>query len=427
MARRALPFTDKSVKAAPYLGAGLATEYRIEGNPGLVLVVRKPSLTDVSSRGWRFHFSTQRKGRQIKRRVRLGDYPRVSLAEARRKSADLMERVKEDGDIVALEHADQQAADRAALTFANLLDEYLSERKDLARIDEVERELRKDAIPALGAKHPALITAGDIDEVGRAIMARGTEVMASRLVMHLKALYNFVILDRPSIAEHFGITANPAAMLGRRRRGGGGSYAKPKARERVLDDTEIVEWWRALDDSEKRIGTKRALQLVLVTAQRPGEVRRARKQDLHLTAAEPYWMIPAEHAKNGRQHYVPLSRMAVRLFSEAKKHCGDASSEFVFPSPDTPEEPIANVVLPSAQRDLFVNTLKAVTPATVHDLRRSAATGMRRLRIDRDTVGMVLNHTAKGVTAEHYDWYDGAKEKRAALDAWGKHLLRIRK
>ena len=40
--------------------------------------------------------------------------------------------------------------------------------------------------------------------------------------MHLKALYNFVILDRPSIAEHFGITANPAAMLGRRRRGGGG-------------------------------------------------------------------------------------------------------------------------------------------------------------------------------------------------------------
>ena len=207
----------------------------------------------------------------------------------------------------------------------------------------------------------------------------------------------------------------------------GGSYAKPKARERVLDDTEIVEWWRALDDSEKRIGTKRALQLVLVTAQRPGEVRRARKQDLHLTAAEPYWMIPAEHAKNGRQHYVPLSRMAVRLFSEAKKHCGDASSEFVFPSPDTPEEPIANVVLPSAQRDLFVNTLKAVTPATVHDLRRSAATGMRRLRIDRDTVGMVLNHTAKGVTAEHYDWYDGAKEKRAALDAWGKHLLRIRK
>ena len=52
---------------------------------------------------------------------------------------------------------------------------------------------------------------------------------------------------------------------------------------------------------------------------------------------------------------------------------------------------------------------------------------MRRLSVDRDTVGMVLNHTAKGVTAEHYDWHDGAEEKRVALDAWAKHLLRIEK
>ncbi len=80
MAKRTLPFINKSVKAASYLGVGLATEYRIEGNPGLVLVVRRPNLKEISSRGWRFHYSIQRKGRQIKRRVPLGEYPRVSLA-----------------------------------------------------------------------------------------------------------------------------------------------------------------------------------------------------------------------------------------------------------------------------------------------------------------------------------------------------------
>ncbi|MGO4683348.1 tyrosine-type recombinase/integrase [Hyphomicrobium sp. 2TAF46] len=425
MTTQLLPFTDKSVKAAAYLGRGLATEYRIEGNPGLVLVVRKPGLSQTSSRGWRFHYSTQRDGRQIKRRVGLGDYPRVTLSEARRKSADLLERVKTDGDVVEHERAKRQITDRAALTFGDLLDDYLEARKDLARIKEVERELRKDAIPALGAKHPALITAGDIDEVGRAILNRGSKAMASRFVMHLKALYNFVILDQPSLAERYGITSNPAAMLGRRRRGAGGSYTKPKARERILDDPEIAKWWRALDDSEKRLGTKLALKLVLVTAQRPGEVRRVRKQDLHLTAAEPYWIIPAEHSKNRRQHYVPLSHLAVQLFTEAAAASSDSGSLFVFPSPDDTEHPIADVVLPSAQRDLFVNTLKSTTPATVHDLRRSAATGMRRLGINRDTVGMVLNHTAKGVTAEHYDWHDGAKEKRAALDAWARHLGRV--
>ncbi len=169
--------------------------------------------------------------------------------------------MKRDGDVIALEEADEKASERAALTFADLLDEYLAERKDLASIEEVKRELRKDAIPALGTKHPARISPGDIDEAGRAILARGSKAMASRLVMHLKALYNFVILDRPSIAEHFGITSNPAAMLGRRRRGAGGSYAKPKARERVLGDEEIVRWWRALEVSEKRRSTKLALQL----------------------------------------------------------------------------------------------------------------------------------------------------------------------
>jgi integrase len=118
--------------------------------------------------------------------------------------------------------------------------------------------------------------------------------------------------------------------------------------------------------------------------------------------------------------------MAVRLFSEAKK-LSDSSSVFVFPSPESDEEPIADVVLPSAQRNLFVNRLTSIVPATVHDLRRSAATGMRRQGINRDTVGMVLNHTPKGVTAEHYDWHDGAKEKRDALDRWGRHLSRILK
>ncbi|HVX35306.1 MAG TPA: tyrosine-type recombinase/integrase [Hyphomicrobium sp.] len=420
MPLRELEFTDRSVRAARYVGHQPDVEYRFQNLAGLVL--------HVSKRGrktWKAHYSIQKDGVRKKRKVRLGQYPATTLVQARKKSAELLERVANEGDVVALDGAREEDRSRAKLTFADLLNDYLAERKDLARIGEVERELRKDAIPALGKKHPASITAGDIDEVGRSILGRGSEAMASRLVMHMKALYNFVILDRPSLAERYGITLNPAAMLGRRRRGAGGSYAKPKARERILEDEEIKQWWKALEESEKRTRTKLALQLVLVTAQRPGEVRRVRKQDLHLDAAEPYWSIPAEHSKNGRRHYVPLSRLAVKLFGEACKASAKASSPYVFPSPKDSDEPIANVVLPSAQRDLFANTLKNMTPATVHDLRRTAATGMRRLHVDRDTLGMVLNHTAKGVTAEHYDWHDGAKEKRVALDAWARHLVRM--
>ncbi|MBY0559340.1 site-specific integrase [Hyphomicrobium sp.] len=420
MSLRELQFTDRSVRAARYVGCQPDVEYRFRNLAGLVL--------HISKRGrktWKAHYSIQKDGVRKKRKVRLGQYPATTLVQARKKSAELLERVANEGDVVANDGLLLAAQAKGKLTFAELLDDYLAERRGLARIGEAERELRKDAIPALGAKHPALITAGDIDEVGRAILRRGSEAMASRFVMHMKALYNYVILDQPSLAQRYGITSNPAVMLGRRRRGAGGSYTKPKARERVLDDPEIAKWWRALDDSEKRLGTKLALKLVLVTAQRPGEVRRARKQDLHLTAAEPYWMIPVEHSKNGRQHYVPLSHLAAQLFTEAAAASSDSGSLLVFPSPDDAENPIADVVLPSAQRDFFVKTLKSMTPATVHDLRRSAATGMRRLGINRDTVGMVLNHTAKGVTAEHYDWHDGAREKWEALDRWARHLSRL--
>lgn len=422
MPQRELDFTDQSVKAAKFAGRGNETEYRFKNLSGLVLHV-----SASGRKTWKVHYSLQKNGVRKKRKVRLGLYPSMPLVQARKKSSALVDRVANEGDVVALDQAHEVDQSKAKLTFADLLNDYLSERNDLARIGEVERELRKDAIPMLGTKHPATITAGDIDRVGRAIMARGSKAMASRLVMHLKALYNFVLLDRPSIAEQYGITSNPAAMLGRRRRGAGGSYAKPKARERVLNDGEIVQWWKALDLSVMRPTTRLALQLVLVTAQRPGEVRRVRKRDLHLDVAEPYWIIPAEYSKNKRQHYVPLSRLAVSLFGAACKASSNSSSEYVFPSPDDFSKPITNVVLPTAQRNLFLNRLRSLAPATVHDLRRSAATGMRRLRIDRDTVGMVLNHTAKGVTAEHYDHHDGAKEKRFALDAWAKHLARIRK
>lgn len=423
MARQSLPFTDKSVKAAVYLGVGLATEYRIEGNPGLVLVVRKPNQKEFSSRGWRFHYSTQRDGRQVKRRVPLGEYPSVSLAAARRKSAELMERVKREGDVVSLERANKQASERAGLTFSNLLSEYLAERAELAVIDELTRELRKDVEPALGPKRPREITASDIDTIGRAILARGAPAMASRMVMHLKALFNFIILDRPSIAEKYGVTANPAAMLGRRRRGATGGYAKAKARERALNDSEIAELWRAISASAMRRDTQLGLKLVLCTAQRPGEVRKARLEDLNLNARPPYWLIPAEISKNRRAHCVPLSPLAVALFKEALTL--SPSSELVFPDVENEGASIGKAVWPTALANLFRNSLKHAEPCTVHDLRRTAATGMRRLGVSRDDVGMVLNHTPKGVTGEVYDRHDGLDEKRAALAAWSKHVDRL--
>ncbi len=61
----------------------------------------------------------------------------------------------------------------------------------------------------------------------------------------------------------------------------------------------------------------------------------------------------------------------------------------------------------------------------IHDLRRTAATHMRRLGVFREVISAVLGHAPKGVTAEHYDLYDMLPEKTDALECWGRELERL--
>ncbi|HEY5829422.1 MAG TPA: hypothetical protein VIV01_13760, partial [Hyphomicrobiaceae bacterium] len=69
-------------------------------------------------------------------------------------------------------------AERSGLTFANLVDDYLADRRDLASVAEIERELRKDVRPALGARPPSQITPGDIDQLASLVLDRDAPTMA---------------------------------------------------------------------------------------------------------------------------------------------------------------------------------------------------------------------------------------------------------
>ncbi len=293
-------------------------------------------------------------------------------------------------------------------------------RNSAKRISEVERELRKDAIPIIGVVAPSRITPADIDTVATQIAARGADYMARRQIDHLKALFNFCIFDAPALAARYNIKVNPAEGLGRYRHGVRARFAKAKPRDRVLEDWEIVQWWRALDASEMRLQTKLVLKLLLVTAQRPGEVRQAQPHQLMLEAKQPRWQLKT--TKMGKPQVVPVSPLAAELFERALK---PGYSSWLFPDPNEPARCISNTAVPSAQRHLFRTRLPDLVPATAHDLRRTAATGMRRIGIPHAIVKMVLNHSEQGVTARHYDHWEGFPEKRDALCRWCDHVVHL--
>jgi integrase len=161
-----------------------------------------------------------------------------------------------------------------------------------------------------------------------------------------------------------------------------------------------------------------ALKLLLVTAQRKGEVISARWEDIDIAGA--WWTIPAERSKNGLPHRVPLSRLAISLLNDARQLTGEEKSTWVFPSPK--KEHMGPTALDHAVRRRIEEV--GLTDFTPHDLRRTAASYMTSIGVPRLVVSKLLNHVEQGVTAV-YDRHSYDTDKRDALARWDRKLLEI--
>lgn len=191
---------------------------------------------------------------------------------------------------------------------------------------------------------------------------------------------------------------------------------RPKSRDRVLTEAEIKHVWQVLGDSS--IG--RSLKLILVTAQRPGEVAGLHTQEIQAGEGKPlcktcrgcknYWTIPQERAEKGKgDHIVYLTSTAVDLTRNIEDTDG-----LVF---DIKRNSLSQYL----SRDRNYLDLPRWTP---HDLRRTARTFMAKIGIINEHAEAVIAHKKPGITAV-YNKYDYQDEKRAALIKWEAELLRI--
>jgi integrase len=153
-----------------------------------------------------------------------------------------------------------------------------------------------------------------------------------------------------------------------------------------------------------------SFKLRLITAQRGVEVLMMRWEDID----GEWWTIPAEVAKNGRSHRVPLSAPALALLEELREAAKE--SRWVFPSPKGGDRPIGYVQ--KAADRLAELAGVAFVP---HDLRRTAASAMTSMGVPRLVVSKILNHVESGVTAI-YDRHSYDAEKREALGKWGERV-----
>jgi integrase len=326
------------------------------------------------------------------------------------------------------EAAEKQQAYESG-TVGELYREWMTRKveKERKRPEQVRRYFTSEVLPQWEARRAREIRKRDVVLLLDAIVDRGSPVTANRLHALLAQMFAWGV-NRDLIE------ASPCVGIDRP-----GGDEQPK--ERKLTDDEIRAFWFGLDSDEAKISkpVRLALKLILVTAQRPGEVAGAAWSEID--EKQTLWTIPAERSKNARAHEVPLSSLAVELLDELyavtepritkKRKEPLPRSAFVLPAAHVERKAGEPLSVRALSRALHNNVkdetgkLFGIESFTPHDLRRTAASHMTALGILRLHVAKVLNHSDEGITGKVYDQHDYAKEKKLALETWAQHLQSI--
>ena len=352
------------------------------------------------------------------RRMTLGVYgegpDQLTLADANVKHAEASKALHEGRD-PGSEIVEALQSEREAETVSDLVDAYLVKwaRPRKRSADEDERILYKEIIPLWGNRKAKDIKRRDIIALLDAVVERGAPIQANRTLACVRRVFNWAI-------ERDLLDTSPCVRVK--------APAPENRRDRAMSDDELATFWHGLDHARMTDTIRLALKFQLVTAQRKGEVVTAEWSDFNRD--DGLWTITAEKAKNGVQHVVPLSPLALNLLDAIETNMTPPDDnrvkqshriEYLFPSPRGHYS--INVL--SVNHALRNNRARiGVDNLTPHDLRRTAATAMARLGVDRTVLAKVLNHVDRSVTGR-YDTHAYVPEKRAALERWGRKLDEI--
>ena len=334
----------------------------------------------------------------VKRRMRLGSCSAISLGKARLTARQVVGAVAEGKDPAIERKAAALDAKREALTLAALIEQWETihlKRKRPNYATAATATLRRVFVKHLdqpAARLDRAVVVPVLDDLAK----NGKAAMAAATARYGSALFGWAI-------RRGALSTNPFEHV---------PTAPPVRRDRVLSDAEIGAIWAATGQPGPFCGIVRML---LLTGQRREEVAGLRwdEVDPRLTT----WTLPSNRTKNRKEHIVPLNATAEELLRSQPQR---KTSVLVFPGD-------AGVFSGWSKSKRRLDEVSGVTDWTLHDIRRSVATGLQRLGVRLEVTEAVLNHVAGsragiiGVYQRH-TWSD---EKRAALNAWGEHVAAI--
>lgn len=406
--------TDRTIRDAK----PKPTVYRLrDGN----VVCRGFGVTVAPSGAKTFFLSYTSPEDGKRKQVSIGQFPTLSLKQARLKAGSLREAVNSGKDLAtekqqAISH---RMAKRALGTLGDLIDLYVAdlEADEKRTAKEVRRIKNKDILPTLLARPAHLITKDDILDILTPIAQRGALVHSDNVRAYLRAAFELGVNAEAMTrwrgkAPKFDLQHNPVTTVKK-------SMSRKLRGQRTLSRLEVRQLWQTGLLTKPML---LALKFLLATGQRVEEVLHATWSEFD--TAHKTWVIPGERRKTrgttAEPHIVPLTALHLQLLDEIKRETGHAA--FLFPANGGAAPRRYDVLTAAVRRFVAASGMESFSP---RDMRRTFKTIAGSMGISLELRNRLQGHAITDVGSVHYDRYEYLPEKRAAMDQWIAGLAEI--
>jgi len=386
----------KARKAKP-----LDKPYRLFDGDGLALWI-----SPTGAKSWQLRYRLGDK----EQTATLGKYPRIGLAEARKKADELRKRADAGEHLTVVKRAEKQERKRAAAnTFGSLADDWVAREARRQQWSDghraqVEASIRNH-LGELLARPIKGVTAPTVAPVLAAV-ERSAPLMYEKVRPRLHAILDYAV-------ELGALPGNPLPAVRR------GRKVARRHFPAVTDPAELGAILRAARAADPCKGIARAHSLLAFTAMRVSEVVGAKWPEFDLTAGN--WSIPRERMKRKDAergpHVVPLPPALLAQLREWKAADGDGA-ELVCPTPRDPRKPVT----PEGCEKFYRDVLGLAGKHSPHSWRAAFSTVCRDAGKAGDTVEAQLDHVVGNKVAAAYD-RAARLELRRELVAWYEGVL----
>jgi integrase len=372
--------------------------YKLQDGQGLFLEVR-PS----GAKFWRYRYWKPDGKDGI---YTIGEYPAVSLSDARKAREWARDQVKQGLNPTSSKKAERLGViDENTNTFESVAREWIVDNKahwSATYAKQVDDNLTKDVFPTIGAFPIRTVKAAHLLEIIRKVEKRGAGTIAVLIRQWSSQIFRWAI---PNQKAEF----DPATSLA------GALKRKPVRHNPPLSQDEIPKFLIKLDAYGGYLGTKIAVRLMLLTFIRTKELRLAEWVEFDLDAAE--WRIPAirmkmaKHMLPGEVHIVPLSRQAVALLREL--HMISGNRKFLFPNLRT-----SGTCMTSTTINRVLERMGYLGQFSGHGFRTTASTQLHELGWRSDIIEKQLAHAERNQVKAAYNHAEYIPERREMMQAW---------